>query len=68
MLRLLIKSVLEEYQVVKGGREYHGRGEEYKVKKRERGSNIIFTIIFRLLGRISSGEGIFGKKIKKIKI
>ena len=38
-------------------------------EKRERGSNIIFPIILRLLGRISSGEEvkwteILGKKIK----
>ena len=46
----------EEYQVVKSGREYHGCGAEYNVVKREKGSNIIFPIILRLLGRISSGE------------
>ena len=33
---------------------YHGCGEEYNVEKKERGSNIIFPIILRLLGRISS--------------
>ena len=51
------------------GREYHGCGEEYNVEKRERGSNIIFPIIMRQLGRISSGEKgkemeISGMKIK----
>ena len=49
-----IKSVGEEYQVVKRGREYQGCGEEYNVEKRI--SKIIFLIILRLLGRISSGE------------
>ena len=29
-----IKSVGEEYQVVKSGRDYHGRGEEYNVEKK----------------------------------
>ena len=33
-----VKSVGEEYQVVKRGRECHGCGEEYNVEKRERGS------------------------------
>ena len=51
-----IKSVWEEFKVAKRGREYHGCGEEYNVEKRERGSNIIFPIILRLLERISSGE------------
>ena len=37
-----IKSVGEEYQVGKGGREYHGCGEEYKVEKRERGATSSF--------------------------
>ena len=31
--RKIIKSVGEEYQVVKRGREYYGCGEEYNVKK-----------------------------------
>ena len=44
----------EEYQVVKRGREYQGCGEEYNVEIRI--SKIIFPIILRLLGRISSGE------------
>ena len=44
-----IKSVGEEYQAVKGGREYHGCEEEYKRGKKEREA--------RLLGRILSGEG-----------
>ena len=43
-------------------------GEENNVEKRERESNILFSIILRLLGRISSMEKgkekeIFGKKI-----
>ena len=54
---------------MKRGREYHGSGEEYNMEKIKRGSNIIFPIILRLLGRISSWEGgkrteILGKKIK----
>ena len=32
-----IKSVGEEYQVVKRVRKYYGCGEEYNVEKRERG-------------------------------
>ena len=38
-------------------------------KKKERGSNIIFLIILRLLGRISSGEeeGNFGKENQDFK-
>ena len=36
--------------------KYHGCGEEYHMEKRERGSNIIFPIILRRLGRISNGE------------
>ena len=62
-----VQTVGEEYQVVKRGREYHACGEEYNVEKRERGSNIIFSIILRLLGRISRGEGgrkLWGKEIK----
>ena len=51
-----IKSVGEEYQVGKRGREYHGCGEEYNVEKRERGNNVIFPIKLRLLERTSNGE------------
>ena len=61
-----IKSVGEEYQVVKGGREYPGYGEEYNVEKRERGSNMIFPLILRLLGNKIKIK-IYKKKIKKIK-
>ena len=46
------KPVGEEYQVLKMGREYHGCWEEFNVEKSERGSNFIFPVIFRLLGRI----------------
>ena len=62
-----IKSVGEEYQVVKRRRECNGCGEENNVEIRERGNNIIFPIILRLFtGRILSGENrkgteIFGK-------
>ena len=54
---------------MKRGREYHSCGEEYNMEKREMGSNIIFPIIFNLLGRISSGEKgnedrNFGEEIK----
>ena len=53
------------------GSEYYGCGEEYITwKKRKRGSNIIFPIILRLLGRISRGKGteILSKKIKILEI
>ena len=57
---------------MKRGRKYHGCGVEYNVKKSERGSNIIFAIILKLLGRISTGEEgkeieILGKYIKVFK-
>ena len=32
------KSIGEEYQVVKRGREYHGIGKEYNVEESERAS------------------------------
>ena len=51
-----IKSVGEEYQVVKREREYHGCGEEYNVEKRKWVSNTIFPMILRLLEKISSVE------------
>ena len=53
-----MKSDWEDCQVVKKGSEYHGRGEEYSVEDRKRGSNIIFSIVLRLLVRlrITSGE------------
>ena len=41
---------------MKRGREYNGREEAYNVEKRERRSNIIFPLILRLLGRLSSVE------------
>ena len=50
-------SSLEEGQVISCC------GEEYTVQKRERGSNIIFPIILRLLGRISSVEERKGTEI-----
>ena len=61
-----IKSCGEEFQVVKRGRESKGFWEEYHVKKRVRGTNIICLIILRLLGRLSSrkegkGTEILGK-------
>ena len=64
-----IKYIGEEYQIAKRRRKFHGCGEEYNLEKREKGRNIIFPIVFRLLGRISSGEEgketeMFGKKIK----
>ena len=55
------KSVWEEYQVVKKGREYHGCREEYNVEKRESGSIIIFPII----SKKTIGKN--GKNIKYIK-
>ena len=70
LLGKFIKSVGIEYQVLKRGREYHGCGEEYNILIREMGCNIIFPIILRLLGRISSAEVEKGTEIyrKKIKI
>ena len=50
---------------MKRGREYHGYWEEYNVEKGEMGSNIIFPIILRLLGRILiEVKGWVGKNIK----
>ena len=45
-------------------------GEKNIIEKREKGSNIIFPIILRLLGRMSSGEKGKGTEIywKKIEI
>ena len=40
---VFIKSVGEEYQVVKGGKKYQGCGEEYNVEKRE-GEAILFVL------------------------
>ena len=57
-----IKSVGEENQILKIGREYHGCGEEYNVKKWERGNYIIFFVKLWLLGRISSREKGKGRK------
>ena len=55
------------------GKRISWLGKEYILEKREYGHNIIFPIILRLLGRISSGEEgkvteILGKiiKIKKM--
>ena len=51
------------------GREYHSW--EYNMEKRERGSNIIFPTISRLLGRISireKGRKLRGRKSKLNKI
>ena len=53
---------MEEYQVVKRGREYHN------VEKSKRESNIIiFSIILRLFGKLSSkqeGDGNLGEENK----
>ena len=62
------KAVGEENHVWKRRRSYQGCVEEYNVEKREMGSNILFPVTLRLLGRISSreeGKGIIiQKKIK----
>ena len=50
-----IKSIGEEYKVVKRGRKYYGCGEEFNVERRVRGSNIIVPFILRLSGRLSKG-------------
>ena len=57
-----IKSVGEEYQIVKRGKEYHGCGKEYNVENRVRRSNIIFPMIFMLLKSITSWEEGRGSK------
>ena len=41
---------------MKRGREFNGFWEEYHMGKKVRGSNIICSIILRLMGRLSSGE------------
>ena len=46
-----IKSVGEEYQVVKRGRKYPGSWEEYNMKNRQWGAITYFLIILRLLRR-----------------
>ena len=60
-------SVWEEYQVVKRGGENHGCGEEYKVEKRERVSNILFPLIL-ICGwekyEVGKGRKFLGKKNK----
>ena len=61
----VFKSVGEEYQVVKRGREYHGFGEEYNAEKSERGSNIIFPIILNAVWKNKEwgrGQKIQGRK------
>ena len=55
-VHLFIKSVGEEYQVVRGGILYTYVGKNITLKKRERESNFILPILLRLVGRISSGK------------
>ena len=55
-----IKFVGEEYQVLKRGRDRNNMavGKNITLEKRERGSNIIFPIIFWLFGKnIKLGKG-----------
>ena len=54
---------------MKRGRKYLGRGEEYNVEKSERGSNIIFPVTLRLLGRILNRkeDGTFKEENKDFK-
>ena len=49
-----IKSVGEEYQMVEKEGNIIVVGKNITWKKNERGSNIIFHIVLRLLGRTSS--------------
>ena len=56
-IKLLFKSVAEQYQVWKRGSSYLGCVEEYIVENREMANNITLPLILRLLERISSGEG-----------
>ena len=64
----LIKSVGEDYQVVKRERKYHGCGEEYMVKKREAISSTIYYYNIEAVGweeyQVGKRTEIFGKKIK----
>ena len=50
-----IKYVGEEYHVFEEVEEISIMAVECTVEKREKGSNVIFPITLRLLGRISSG-------------
>ena len=61
------KSDVEEFQVVKKRRKYHGCGKEKTYKKRERGSNIIFPLILRLLGRSGEEDGNFGEEYQVVR-
>ena len=53
----------------KNNKLWRGEGNIMAVEKRERGSNIIFPIILRLIGRISSweGNGNFGEEGQVVK-
>ena len=69
-IKFLIKSVGEEYQVLKGGGNIMAVGKNMMWKKGERGSKIISTInnIEAVWRNIKcdeeEGDGNFGKKIK----
>ena len=65
-----IKCVGEEYQVVKGEENFMAVGTNITGVGKGKGSNIIFPIILRLLGRISIGKEGKGTEtlVKKIKI
>ena len=65
---VFIKSFGEKFQVVKRGRQFKGFWVEFHVEKRVRGRNFISSIIFRLWGRLSSGEERKGTKILGKKI
>ena len=67
-IKFLIQVYQVEYHVVKRGRKYHEWGR-IKRGKMKTGSNIIFPVILRLLGRISSVEGDwnFGEENKDLK-
>ena len=53
---------MEEYPVVKRGKEYQGCGEESNVEKRKRGSNIISPVIMKLLSGKEGKDENFGGK------
>ena len=52
---------------VKRGREYHVCGEEYNIKKSERGSNIILYLIHLIYNINTVGGGNFGEENQDLK-
>ena len=63
-------SLIPQRKIIKllGGKGNIMAVEKNNMEKRARGSNIIFPVILRLLGRISSGEEGKGTEILGMKI